>query len=222
VPDGRVYFIGAGPGDPELLTLRASRVLREADVILYADSLVSPVITQFAKPGATVQGTSGLHLEAIVAKMVAAVRAGQIVARVHSGDPTVYGAIHEQMVRLREAGVSYEIIPGVSSVFAAAARLGVECTVPEVVQTLILARCAGRTPMPEKENLRNLAAHQATLGLFLSASHLEEVVAELTAGGYPANTYQASGVKRANGCTTRSGVGIRETNGEAAGPSAGS
>lgn len=183
-----VYFIGAGPGDPELLTLKASRLLREADVILYADSLVSPAITQFAKSGATVQGTSGLHLEEIVAKMVAAARAGYLVARVHSGDPSIYGAIHEQMVRLREAGVPYEIIPGVSSVVAAAARLGVECTVPEVAQTLILTRFAGRTPMPERENLRDLAAHQATLGLFLSASHIEEVIAELTAGGYPANT----------------------------------
>src|SRR5713101_2923673 len=183
-----VYFIGAGPGDPELLTLKASRLLREADVILYADSLVSPAITQFAKPGVTVQGTSGLHLEAIVAKMIVAARAGQIVARVHSGDPAVYGAIREQMTRLREAGVPYEVVPGVSSAFAAAARLGVELTVPEVAQTLILTRCAGRTPMPERENLRDLAAHQATLGLFLSVSRIEEVVAELTAGGYPANT----------------------------------
>jgi precorrin-4 C11-methyltransferase len=188
VSEGRVYLIGAGPGDPELVTHKASRVLRQADVILYADSLVSPEIAQFAKPGAEVQGTSGLHLEAIVAKMITAVRAGQTVARVHSGDPSIYGVIHEQIVRLREAGVPYEIIPGVSSVFAAAARLGVELTVPEVVQTVILTRFAGRTPMPEGERLRDLAAHQATLCLFLSISHIEPVVASLTAGGYPEHT----------------------------------
>ena len=110
--DGRIYFIGAGPGDPELLAHKASRVLRQADIILYADSLVSPAIAQFAKPGAEVQGTSGLDLETIVTKMIAAVRAGHIVARLQSGAPSMYGAIHEQIVRVRAAGVPYEIIPG--------------------------------------------------------------------------------------------------------------
>lgn len=188
MPEGKVYFIGAGPGDPELLTLKASRLLREADVILYTDSLVSPEIARFARPGAVIQGTSGLHLEEIIEKMVVAVRAGKIVARVHSGDPSVYGAIHEQMIRLMEAGIPYELIPGVSSIFAAAARLGVELTVPEVAQTLILTRFAGRTPMPEREGLRSLAAHRATLSLFLSISPIEEVVAELEEGGYPPDT----------------------------------
>ena len=186
--DGRIYFIGAGPGDPELLAHKASRVLRQADIILYADSLVSPAIAQFAKPGAEVQGTSGLDLETIVTKMIAAVRAGHIVARLQSGAPSMYGAIHEQIVRVRAAGVPYEIIPGVSSVFAAAARLGIELTVPEVAQTVILTRFAGRTPMPEGERLRDLAAHQATLCLFLSVSQIEQVVAELRAGGYPEHT----------------------------------
>lgn len=185
---GRVYFIGAGPGDPELLTLKAQRILRSADYVLYADSLVHPTITRFTRSGAVVEGSSGLHLEQIVERIVAAVREGKMVARVHSGDPALYGALFEQMARLEEAGVPQEIVPGVSSVFAAAAKLGVELTVPEVVQTVIFTRAEGRTPMPAGERLRDLARHQATLVLFLGIAHLRKVVDELRAGGYPAET----------------------------------
>jgi len=185
---GKVYFIGAGPGDPELLTLKGKRVLEEADLILYADSLVNPEITRFAKPGAVLEGSSSLHLDEIMNRMIEAVRKGQTVARVHSGDPSVYGAILEQMVRLDAEGIPYEVIPGVSSVFAAAARLGMELTVPEVAQTVILTRTGGRTPMPPREELKKLAAHQTTLALFLSASHIRKVVEELKEGGYSSET----------------------------------
>jgi len=185
---GKVYFVGAGPGEPELLTLKARRILGVADYVLYADSLVHPGIAGFAKRRAVVECSSGLHLEEIMARMVAAAREGKVVARVHSGDPAIYGAIFEQMGRLEEAGVPYEIVPGVSSVFAAAAKLGVELTVPEVVQTVIFARAEGRTPMPGGERLRALAQHQATLALFLSIARLRQVVDELRAGGYPADT----------------------------------
>ncbi len=156
--------------------------------MLYADSLVHPDIAGLAKRRAVVECSSGLHLEEIMARMVAAAREGKVVARVHSGDPAIYGAIFEQMVRLEEAEVPYEIVPGVSSVFAAAAKLGVELTVPEVVQTVIFARAEGRTPMPAGERLRELAQHQATLALFLSIARLRKVVDELRAGGYPPDT----------------------------------
>ena len=185
---GKVYFIGAGPGDPELLTVKGKKILEKADFILYADSLVSPEIRRFVKSDARVEGSSHLHLDEIMDRMIRAAQEGQIVARVHSGDPSLYGAIQEQIVRLNEAGIPYEVIPGVSSVFAAAARLGIELTVPEIAQTLILTRIGGRTPMPPQEELRKLAVHQTTLVIFLSASHIRKVVEELKEGGYSPTT----------------------------------
>ncbi len=185
---GKVYFIGAGPGDPEYLTVKGKKILEKADFILYADSLVSPEIRRFAKSDARIEGSSHLHLDEIMIKIIQAAREGQIVARVHSGDPSLYGAIQEQIACLNEAGIPYEVIPGVSSVFAAAARLGIELTVPEVAQTLILTRIGGRTPMPPQEELRKLATHQTTLAIFLSASHIRKVVEELKEGGYSSNT----------------------------------
>jgi precorrin-4 C11-methyltransferase len=185
---GKVYFIGAGPGDPELLTVKGKKILEKADFILYADSLVSPEICRFVKSNARVEGSSHLHLDEIMDRMIRAAQEGQIVARVHSGDPSLYGAIQEQIVRLNEAGIPYEVIPGVSSVFAAAARLGIELTVPEKAQTLILTRIGGRTPMPPQEELKILAAHQTTLAIFLSVSHIRKVVEELKEGGYGSNT----------------------------------
>ncbi|MCL4466287.1 MAG: precorrin-4 C(11)-methyltransferase [Chloroflexi bacterium] len=183
-----VYFIGAGPGALDLLTLRAERLLRRADLILYADSLVNPEITTLAKPGAKVIGTASLALDEIVGLMVEAVGAGRLVARVHSGDPSLYGAIREQMVALRAAGVTYAVVPGVSSLFGAAAALGVELTCPEVSQTVIISRVAGRTPVPEREDLPALATHGTTLVLFLSVAQIDEVVSQLREGGYAADT----------------------------------
>lgn len=185
---GKVYFIGAGPGDPELLTLRGRRLIGEADLVLYADSLVSPAIIEFARPEAEIAGTADQTLEAIVDRMLAACRAGRTVARVHSGDPTLYGALHEQMAALEEAGIDYEIVPGVSSAFAAAAALRAELTVPEVAQTVIFTRLPSRTAGVPNERLRELAAHGATMAIFLSVTAIERVVAELAAGGYPAET----------------------------------
>jgi precorrin-4 C11-methyltransferase len=183
-----IYFIGAGPGDVSLLTVKAYGILRRADLILYADSLVHPSIRSLAKPGAVVKESSGLALEEMIALMVEAARAGKLIARVQSGDPSLYGAIAEQIRQMEAAGLSYEIIPGVSSAFAAAARLGIELTVPGKTQTVILSRCSGRTIVPAKERLQELARHQATMVLFLSISRIRQVVKELQAAGYPADT----------------------------------
>jgi precorrin-4/cobalt-precorrin-4 C11-methyltransferase len=185
---GKVYFIGAGPGDPELLTLKGRRLIGEADLVIYADSLVHPGIRDFARPGAEVLGSSTLTLEEVWARMEAACRAGQTVARVHSGDPSLYGALHEQVVRLDAAGIPYEIVPGVSSAFAAAAVLGAELTVPDLAQTVIFTRRPSRTTRPANEDLRALAQHGVTLVIFLSVASMRAVVEDLRAGGYAADT----------------------------------
>lgn len=184
----QVYFIGAGPGDPELLTIRAKKVIEKADVIIYADSLISPEVCQFAREGAEVYQSASLTLEEITDIIVGAVREGKLVARLQSGDPSIYGAIQEQMAALDEKGITYEVIPGVSSLFAAAAALKTELTVPELAQTVIITRLEGKTPVPTLESLRSLARHQASLAIFLSISMIEKVVAELIAGGYPPET----------------------------------
>ena len=185
---GKVYFIGGGPGDPELLTLKAKRIIDSADVIIYADSLVHPSVCDSAKPGARVIGSKALTLDEISALMIGAARAGELVARVQSGDPSIYGAVLEQMRLLERAGVAYEIVPGVSAAFAAAAALKTEFTVPEVSQTTIFTRMEGRVAMPDGERLRDLAAHGCTLVLFLSITRINRVSRELIAGGYPADT----------------------------------
>ena len=185
---GKVYFIGGGPGDPELLTLKAKRIIDTADVIIYADSLVHPAVCDSAKPGAQIIGSKALTLGEISALTVGAARAGKLVARIQSGDPSIYGAVLEQMRLLEAAGVAYEIVPGVSAAFAAAAALKTEFTVPEVSQTVIFTRLEGRVAMPSGEKLRDLAAHGCTLVLFLSITRINGVARELTAGGYPADT----------------------------------
>ena len=185
---GMVVFVGAGPGDPELLTLRGKAAIEQADLVIYADSLVDPGIGAFARPKAVVVGSSALTLEEISDRMIAAAREGKLVARVQSGDPSLYGAIHEQMVALDRAGVPYAIVPGVSSAFAAAAALGAELTVPDVTQTVIFTRLPSRTTIPERERLREMAAHGGTVVLFLSVGVIERAVAELVAGGYPVDT----------------------------------
>jgi precorrin-4/cobalt-precorrin-4 C11-methyltransferase len=186
---GVVYFIGAGPGDPELLTVKAKRLIETADGVVWADSLVHPDVAALARADADVLGSSALTLEQITDTLVAASRAGKTIARVQSGDPSLYGAIHEQQVLLERERVPYEIVPGVSSAFAAAALLDAELTVPDVAQTVIFTRVANRTTtVPAGERLRELARHGATLVIFLSASVIEKVVEELQAGGYTAET----------------------------------
>jgi len=186
---GEVYFIGAGPGAPDLMTLRGRDLIARADLVIYADSLVHPDIAAVAKPGAEVLGSASLTLEQTMARILAAVAAGKIVARIQSGDPSVYGALHEQMAVLAEHSVLYTIVPGVSSAFAAAALLQAELTVPTVTQTVIFTRMSGRaSAVPEREALRDLAVHQASLVIFLSIPLIEQVVEELTLGGYPVDT----------------------------------
>jgi len=194
--DAKVYIVGAGPGDPELITVKGSRILRTADMVLYADSLVSEELILSSKPGAEVLQSSGMDLETQVGLMVRAVQSGKSVARVHTGDPAMYGAILEQMALLKLQGVGYEIVPGVSSVFASAAALGAELTVPDLTQTVILTRAGGRTPVPEREQLRLLASHHCTVALFLSASLAGHVSSEFLAAGWSPETPVAV-VKRA-------------------------
>ncbi len=186
---GHVYFIGAGPGSPDLITVRGREILERADVIIYADSLIDPHICDCASPNAQILASSPLTLEEICALMITSAREDKIVARLQSGDPSIYGAIHEQIARLKAAEVPWSIVPGVSSAFAAAAMLGIELTVPEVTQTIILTRISGRSsPVPPSEELRGLAAHDSSLVLFLSVGYIRRVVKELIEGGYSKDT----------------------------------
>ena len=188
VNHGKVYIIGAGPGDPELLTLKAKRIIDDADVIIYADSLVPEEIAGFAKPGAIVYGSKEMALPEIMQVTLQAVSEGKTVARIQSGDPALYGATLEQMRIMEAEGVDYEIIPGVSAAFAAAAVLKAELTVPEVSQTVILTRAEGRVPMPEGEDLVSLARHGSTLVIFLSVTRMFRIANQLQEAGYPADT----------------------------------
>jgi precorrin-4 C11-methyltransferase len=181
---GTVYFVGAGPGAPDLITVRGQAIIAAADLILYADSLVAESVAELARrPDARIVATSTMNLDQIAPLMIEAARAGGIVARVHSGDPALYGATHEQMVALERAAIPYDVVPGVPAAFAAAARLGVELTIPELSQSIILTRAAGRVSMPPGEDLRGLAAHGTSLAILLSVTRMRQVVDELLAGG---------------------------------------
>jgi precorrin-4/cobalt-precorrin-4 C11-methyltransferase len=176
----QVYIIGVGPGDPDLITVKGQRIIATADVILYADSLIPDRILQHTREDAEIIKTSDRTLEQIVATIVDRVRAGLTVARLHSGDLTLYSAITEQIHALRAADISIELIPGISAFQAAAAKLQVELTVPELVQTIILTRPTGRaSAVPTAEDLASLAAHQASLCLYLAARHVETAQAQL-------------------------------------------
>ncbi|GLK81139.1 precorrin-4 C(11)-methyltransferase [Methylopila turkensis] len=176
-----VYFIGAGPGDPDLITVRGRDLIARCPVCLYAGSLVPKALVAHAPEGARVVDTAPLDLDAIVAEFEAAHAAGLDVARVHSGDPSIYGATAEQFAALAARGVPYEIVPGVPAFVAAAARLGVELTAPEVAQTIILSRLSGRaSAMPEHETIEAVAASRGTLALHLAARQLPRIAAELT------------------------------------------
>ena len=185
---GKVYFVGSGPGDPELITVKAKRIIEEADVVVYADSLVPEEIAAFASANAEIYGTKSMALPEFMEIMLTAVREGKTVARVQSGDPSVYGAILEQMRLLEQEGVDFEIIPGVSAAFAAAALLKTELTVPGVSQTIIMTRAEGRVSMPPGEQLRDLAAHGCTLVIFLSITRMTRIVRELSEAGYGPET----------------------------------
>jgi precorrin-4/cobalt-precorrin-4 C11-methyltransferase len=174
-----VYFIGAGPGDPELITVKGQRLLRQCPVILYAGSLVPEALIRNANPEADIANTAEMHLDQIIERIRLAHAQGLDVARVHSGDPSIYGAIGEQIRRLELLGIPYEVVPGVTSAMASAAALGRELTLPGITQTVILTRYAGKTPVPERESLAALARHRATLVIYLSINHIDDIVAEL-------------------------------------------
>lgn len=186
--ESAVYFIGAGPGDPDLLTIKALKILQTADVIVFADSLVPKQILQSVRPDAEIVRTGSKTLEEIVPLMIERVRSHKSVVRLHSGDLSLYSAIHEQIQALAEAEIPFELIPGISAFQAATAKLGVELTVPGLVQTIILTRVSGRaSAVPESEELASLAAHQASLCLYLSARHVEDAQVKLLEH-YPADT----------------------------------
>ncbi|PSN19760.1 precorrin-4 C(11)-methyltransferase [filamentous cyanobacterium CCP5] len=182
-----VYIVGAGPGDPELLTLKAHRILASADVILYANSLVPTQVLSWTRADAERIGTANRTLEEILPLMIERVQRGQSVVRLQSGDPSLYSAIHEQMQALSTAEIPFEVIPGISAYQAAAARLNLELTIPGLVQSIILTRISGRTQVPESEDLAALAAHKASLCLYLSARHVEGSQAKLLEH-YPPDT----------------------------------
>ncbi len=166
-------FVGAGPGDPELITVKGQKALQRADIVVYAGSIVPEAALQWTGAGAQLVNSASLNLEEIVDRMVAAWSEGKRVVRLHSGDPSLYGAIFEQMAALDEKGATYKSVPGVTAAFAAAAAMGIEYTLPEISQTLILTRMAGRTPVPDGESLASLAAHQASMAIYLSIAHVK-------------------------------------------------
>jgi len=175
----KVYFVGAGPGDPDLITVKGLNIIKKADVVIYAGSLVPEAVIGARREDAQVYNSAGMTLDEVIDVMKAEDNQGKIIARVHTGDPSIYGAHREQMDRLEVLKIPYEVIPGVSSFVASAAALKKEFTLPSISQTVICTRISGRTLVPEKENLRSLAAHQASMAIFLSVQKIEEVVAEL-------------------------------------------
>lgn len=186
----KVFFIGAGPGDPKLITLKAKEILEKADIVIYAGSLVKPEILEYAKESAKLIDSKVLNLKEINQIYEKTKKESLTVARVHSGDTSIYSAVAEQMNFLDEKGIDYEVIPGVSSFQAAAAALRVELTLPEISQTVILTRLPGRTPVPQSESLQELAKLKATMCIFLSVGKIDEVVSELL-NGYEKDTCAA-------------------------------
>ena len=183
-----VHFVGAGPGAPDLITLRGAELLKTADVVIYAGSLVNPALLGMCKEGCSIYNSAEMTLEQVIAVMEAAEGEGKTTLRLHTGDPCLYGAIREQMDLLDELGLSYDVTPGVSSFSGAAAALEAEYTLPDVSQSVIITRMAGRTPVPEGEKLSKMASHGCTMVLFLSTGLLEEVEKELMEGGYAPDT----------------------------------
>lgn len=182
----KVYFVGAGPGDPELITLKGRKLLDGAKVIVWAGSLVNPALLESVS--AELHDSAGMNLDETTQVMVDAVKAGKSAVRLHTGDIAFYSAISEQIERLRELDVPFEVVPGVSSVGAAAAALRQELTIPEVSQSVIHTRMAGRTPVPDTESIESFAEHKATMAIFLSVGMIEKLTEKLRLGGYPAET----------------------------------
>lgn len=182
-----IHFVGAGAGAADLITLRGDRLLREADVVVYAGSLVNPALLQVTKPGCEVYDSASMTLEQVIKTLEAAYKEGKMAVRLHTGDPSFYGAIREQMDELDKLQIGYEVVPGVSALQGAAAALKAEYTLPGVSQTVIVTRVEGRTPVPEKERIAALAAHGATMAVFLSTGLLDKLTEGLLSGGYEAD-----------------------------------
>ena len=183
-----IHFVGAGPGAVDLITVRGQRYLKEADVIIYAGSLVNKGLLEYAKEGCEVYNSAYMTLEEVIEVMMKSEKEDKMTVRLHTGDTCLYGAIREQMDILDEKGIDYDSCPGVSSFCGAAAALNLEYTLPEVSQSVIITRTEGRTPVPEREKIMSFAAHGATMVLFLSTGLLEKLVKELLAGGYASDT----------------------------------
>ena len=183
-----IHFVGAGSGAPDLITIRGKKFLEEADVVIYAGSLVNPQLLEYTREGCEIYNSAKMTLEEVLDVMFAAEEAGKMTVRLHTGDPCLYGAIREQMDVLDEKEIEYDYCPGVSSFCGAASALNLEYTLPDVSQSVIITRMAGRTPVPEKEEIASLAAHQATMVVFLSTGMLPQLTERLLAGGYKEDT----------------------------------
>ena len=183
-----IHFVGAGCGAPDLITVRGARLLSEADVVIYAGSLVNPALLDYCKEGCEIHDSAYMTLEEVIETMKKAESEGKTTVRLHTGDPSIYGAIREQFDALDPLGIEYDVCPGVSAFSGAAASLKAEYTLPNVSQTVMITRMEGRTPVPDKEKIRSLAQHQTTMCLFLSTGLLEGLQAELMAGGYAPDT----------------------------------
>ena len=183
-----VHFVGAGCGAPDLITVRGARLLSEADVIIYAGSLVNPALLDYAKEGCQIHDSAYMTLEQVIGVIRTAEAEGKTTVRLHTGDSSIYGAVREQFDELDKLGVEYDVTPGVSAFGGAAAALKAEFTLPDVSQTVIITRMEGRTPVPEKEKIRSLAAHGATMVMYLSTGLVKGLQQELIAGGYAPET----------------------------------
>ena len=183
-----VHFVGAGSGAADLITVRGARLLGAADVVIYAGSLVNPALLAYTRAGCEIHNSAEMTLEQVMEVIRSAEAEGRVTVRLHTGDASIYGAVREQFDRLEALGIAYDVCPGVSSFCGAAAALRAEYTLPEVSQTVIITRAAGRTPVPERESIRSLAAHGSTMVLFLSTSLADRLEGDLLAGGYDAGT----------------------------------
>lgn len=184
----KVHFVGAGPGNPELITLKGYELLSQADVVIYAGSLVNPELLKYCKEDCEIFDSASMDLFEIIAEMERGVKAGKDVVRLQTGDFSIYGSIREQVEELNKLQIEFTCTPGVSSFLGAASSLGVEYTVPEISQSVIITRMAGRTPVPDRETIRSYAQHRTSMVIFLSVQSIEDVVKELVAGGYPETT----------------------------------
>lgn len=183
-----VHFVGAGSGAADLITVRGARLLGQADVVIYAGSLVNPQLLDYCKEGCEIHNSARMTLEQVLDVMQQAEQAGKTTVRLHTGDSSIYGAVREQFDELEKLGIAYDVCPGVSAFCGAASALKAEYTLPDVSQTVIITRAPGRTPVPQGQSIRSLAAHRATMVLFLSTGLTEQLQQELLAGGYPGST----------------------------------